>query len=90
MRKLLTASLAALSIGFATPSLRAAPAGGAIAPNATPLTRFAQGDYYGNHGYGFGWGTGYNYIPACPSNYHYACWHDPYGYRHCGCILNWW
>jgi uncharacterized membrane protein YedE/YeeE len=89
MRKLLTVSLAALAICFLTAPLLAAP-GGDTQQNATPLTQLVQDNYYGNYGYGFGWGTGYNYIPACPTNYHYTCWYDPYGYRHCGCVLNRW
>jgi hypothetical protein len=89
MRKLLTVSLAALAVCFLTTPLPAAP-GGDTQQNATSLTQLVQDNYYGNYGYGFGWGTGYNYIPACPTNYHYTCWHDPYGYRHCGCVLNRW
>jgi hypothetical protein len=89
MRKLLTLPLAALAIGLLTIPQSAAPSG-AMQQNITPLTQLVQDNYYGNYGYGFGWGTGYNYIPACPTNYHYTCWHDPYGYRHCGCVLNRW
>ena len=88
MHKLLTASLAALAINFLATPLCAA-AGGWL-PATKPLATPVQDNYYGNYGYGFGLGTGYNYIPACPTNYHYTCWHDPYGYRHCGCVLNRW
>jgi hypothetical protein len=51
-----------------------------------------QDNYHGSYTTGWGWGYGYNFIPACPTNYHYSCWPDPYGYRHCGCLLNarWW
>ncbi len=90
MRAVLTASLAIAAIGLCTASLPAAPAGGAVGRNAAPLTQLAQGDYYGGYTYGFGFGYGYDYKPACPYNYHYSCWHDPYGYRHCGCLLNRW
>jgi hypothetical protein len=89
MRPHFTAPLAALAIGLLTMSLPAAPGSGAQ-HSATPPTQLVQDNYYGNYGYGFGWGTGYNYIPACPTNYHYTCWQDPYGYRHCGCVLNRW
>ena len=91
MRAILIASVAAAAIALTSASLIAAPAGVARAPNnATPLLHLAQGNYYGGYTYGFGLGTGYNYIPACPYNYHYDCWSDPYGYRHCGCLLNRW
>jgi len=88
MPKLLTAILAALSAGLLTSPLCAA-VGGTL-PGTKPLMTLVQDNYYGNYGYGFGLGTGYNYIPACPTNYHYTCWYDPYGYRHCGCVLNRW
>lgn len=68
--------------------LSAAPAGNAP-QNATPLVH-VQGNYYGNYGYGLGLGYGYDYKPACPTYYHYDCWRDPYGYRHCGCLPNRW
>jgi hypothetical protein len=88
MRKFLLVTLAALAGALVATQLAAEPAG--IAPqNATPLIR-VQGNYYGNYGYGLGLGDGYDYKPACPTNYHYDCWHDPYGYRHCGCLLNRW
>jgi hypothetical protein len=88
MRKFLLVTLAALAGALVATQLAAAPTG--IAPqNATPLIR-VQGNYYGNYGYGLGLGDGYDYKPACPTNYHYDCWHDPYGYRHCGCLLNRW
>jgi hypothetical protein len=90
MRFALAASLAAAAIGLCTSSLSAAPGGAPGAGNATPLTHLAQSNDYGGYTYGFGWGYGYDYKPACPYNYHYTCWHDPYGYRHCGCVLNSW
>jgi uncharacterized membrane protein YedE/YeeE len=86
MRKILIATL--LLAAAAVPS--AAAPGFDTPRNATPLTRFVVDNMYGNYGYGFGFGTGYNYIPACPTGYHYDCWHDPYGYRHCGCLPNRW
>ena len=62
-----------------------------IGLSATSLS--AQG-YYGYGGYTYGWGAQYgnNFIPACPTGYHYACWHDPYGYQRCGCLVSerWW
>jgi len=88
MRKHLTAVLVALATGFLASPLFAAA--GSPLQSARPLATPVQDNYYGNYGYGFGLGTGYNYIPACPVNYHYTCWHDPYGYRHCGCVLNRW
>ena len=66
----------------------AAPTGIAAMPNATPLTQLVQDNYYGSYTTGWGWGYGYNFTPACPAHYHYSCWPDPYGYRHCGCLLN--
>jgi len=92
MRNVPSALVAALASGlFATPLL-AAPAGQAPEQSATPLLHPVQDNRYGGYTYGFGWGYGwdYDYKPACPSNYHYTCWHDPYGYRHCGCVLNRW
>jgi hypothetical protein len=86
MRKLLAVSLAVLAINFLATPLWAATGG--MLPRTKPLATLVQDNYYGNYGYGFG--TGYNYIPACPTNYHYTCWYDPYGYRHCGCVLNHW
>jgi hypothetical protein len=88
MRKFLIAALAVLAMDLSSGPLLAAP-GGAL-PVVMPLTQRVQGNYYGNYGYGFGFGYGYDYKPACPTNYHYDCWHDPYGYRHCGCVLNRW
>ena len=83
-----TIALAAIAVTLAAMPLAAEP--GVNTPqNATPLVR-VQGNYYGNYGYGLGLGDGYDYKPACPTNYHYDCWHDPYGYRHCGCVLNRW
>ncbi len=84
-----TVLMAALVLTASAVPLAAAP-GISTPPNATPLLRPVVDNMYGNYGYGFGFGTGYNYIPACPINYHYDCWHDPYGYRHCGCLLNRW
>jgi hypothetical protein len=86
----LAAYFGAAALGFGSVSGIAAPAGGAAGPNFTPLTHLAQGNYYGGYTYGFGWGTGYDYKPACPYNYYYTCWYDPYGYRHCGCVLSRW
>jgi hypothetical protein len=86
MRKTLIATL--LLAATAVPS--AATPGFNTPRNATPLTQFVVDQMYGNYGYGFGFGTGYNYIPACPTGYHYDCWSDPYGYRHCGCLPNRW
>jgi hypothetical protein len=85
MRILLIA--ASLITALTVPS--AAAPGGNARHNAAPLIR-VQGNYYGNYGYGLGLGNGYDYKPACPTNYHYDCWNDPYGYRHCGCLLNRW
>ena len=102
MRAMLTGPLAAAAIAtatiiiativMATTPLTAAPIGaaGGLAGNATPFVHRVQDNYYGGYTYGFGFGTGYNYIPACPYNYHYACWGDLYGYRHCGCLVNRW
>jgi hypothetical protein len=45
-------------------------------------------DYYGSYTTGWGWRYGFNFTPACPAHYHYSCWPDPYGYHHCGCLLN--
>ena len=88
MRTALTMSVAAAAIGLGTISLRAAPAGIAAMPNATPLTQRVQDNYYGSYTTGWGWGYGFNFTPACPAHYHYSCWPDPYGYRHCGCLIN--
>jgi hypothetical protein len=97
-----TVSLAGLVAGVALlgslSAAAAAPAGlpagtDGAAQNFTPLNaellHKAQSNYYGGYTTGFGWGWGFNYIPACPYNYHYSCWYDPaYGYRHCGCWPN--
>jgi hypothetical protein len=88
MRTALTMSVAAVAIGLGTTLLAAAPGGIATAPNATPPIQLAQSNYYGSYTTGWGWGYGFNFTPACPANYHYSCWPDPYGYRHCGCLLN--
>jgi hypothetical protein len=88
MRAVLTAALTTAVIGLGTTSLSAAPAGRATTPNATPLTQPVQDNYHGSYTTGWGWGYGYNFIAACPANYYYSCWPDPYGYRHCGCLLN--
>jgi hypothetical protein len=87
MRIGMTAMLAAITMAVAMPASSAAPSAGAAArEQAAPLTRLAQDNYHGGYTYGWGWGSGYNYIPACPTNYHYSCWQDPYGYRRCGCL----
>jgi len=72
MRTVLTVLLTAAAIGL----------------GATPVT--AQQPFYGYGGYtsGWGWTFGYNYLPACPIAYHYTCWIDPYGYKHCGCVVS--
>ena len=68
-------------------------AGIALGTSSTAPAQPAQG-FYGYGGYTYGWGGqyGYNFIPACPISYHYACWHDPYGYQRCGCVVSerWW
>jgi hypothetical protein len=81
--------LAALAGALMVTPLAAAP-GSSPQQNSTPLMQRVQGNYYGNYGYGFGFGYGYDYKPACPANYHYDCWQDSYGYRHCGCVVNRW
>ena len=86
MRIALTLSVAAVAIAPGTAPLAAAPGG--FTPNAAPLTRLVQDNYYGSYTTGWGWGYGFNFTPACPAHYHYSCWPDPYGYRHCGCLLN--
>jgi hypothetical protein len=88
MRAALTISVAAGAIGLGTTLLAAAPGGIATTPNATPLMQLVQDNYHGSYTTGWGWGYGYNFIAACPANYYYSCWPDPYGYRHCGCLLN--
>ena len=90
MRTALTMSVAAVAAGLGTVSLWAAPTGIAVLPNATPPTQLVQEnyDYYGSYTTGWGWRYGFNFTPACPAHYHYACWPDPYGYHHCGCLLN--
>jgi hypothetical protein len=88
MRTALTMAVAAVVIALGTTSLAAAPGGFTPTPNATPLTQPAQDNYYGSYTTGWGWGYGFNFTPACPAHYHYSCWPDPYGYRHCGCLLN--
>ena len=88
MRTALTMSVAAVAVGLGTISLRAAPTGIAAMPKAAPLTQPVQDNYYGSYTTGQGWGYGFNFTPACPAHYHYSCWPDPYGYRHCGCLLN--
>ncbi len=74
MRAILMASLAAVVIGW----WMALTASAAVAQNATPVTQWVQGYDYGDYYPGA-------YRPACPERYYYACWFDPYGYRHCGC-----
>jgi hypothetical protein len=88
--KTLTMSVAAVAIGLRTTLLAAAPGGIAAAPNATPRLHLVQEnyDYYGSYTTGWGWRYGFNFTPACPAHYHYSCWPDPYGYHHCGCLLN--
>ena len=86
MRKFLLATLAS---GLIVTTVAAAPDSSAQ-QNATSFMQRVQDNYYGNYGYGFGFGFGYDYKPACPTNYHYDCWYDPYGYRHCGCVPNRW
>jgi hypothetical protein len=90
MRALVTAAFTAAAIGLGATALAAAPASNAVTRNATPLTHLVQDNYYGGYTYGWGWGYGYNFTPACPTNYHYTCWFDPYGYRRCGCVINSW
>ncbi len=86
MRKVLVAAFI-----FAASAISSNAAPGVDAPrNATPIVRTGIDNMFGGYGYGFGFGTGYNYIPACPTGYHYDCWHDSYGYRHCGCVPNRW
>jgi hypothetical protein len=88
MRAVLTAALVIAAIGLSTTSPTAAPTGVAVGRNAPSFTQLVQDNHYGSYTTGFGLGYSQNYIPACPINYHYSCWSDPYGYRHCGCLLN--
>jgi len=90
MRSIVTAALAAAAAILPAASLLAAPAGNVAGQNFTPLTQLTQNNFYGGYTYGFGLGYGYDYKPACPYNYYYTCWADPYGYRHCGCVLSRW
>ena len=55
MRAILTAALAAATIGLFTASLSAAPASGAVDQNATPLIHLAQ--------YGGGYGGSMSSLP---------------------------
>ena len=82
--------VAAAAVGLGTVSLWAAPTGIVVLPSAKPPTQLVQDnyDYYGSYTTGWGWRYGFNFTPACPAHYHYSCWLDPYGYRHCGCLIN--
>ena len=83
MRAVFTTLVVAACIGLG------ADLGATTTASAQPALGF-----YGYGGYTYGWGGqyGYNFIPACPTGYHYACWHDPYGYNRCGCLVSerWW
>jgi hypothetical protein len=72
------APLAAALIGLALMPRLAAAADVAIAPDATPLPRLAQGYEYDDGHYGY-------YRPACPEHYFYTCRHDSVGAPHCAC-----
>jgi hypothetical protein len=73
MRALLTASLAAATIGLFTASLPAMPASVAVKQNATPLVQLAQ--YGGGYGYHHRYChryrvcSGYGYYRHC----HWVC-----------------
>ena len=42
--------------------------------------------HYGPRRHGWRWGRwGYNYRPACPTGYYYACRRGPLGYAQCAC-----
>jgi hypothetical protein len=42
--------------------------------------------HYGPRHHGWRWGrSGYNYRPACPTGYYYACRPGPLGYGQCAC-----
>jgi hypothetical protein len=89
-RSIAATALVAAAIALNVAPLSAAPFAAATPPDATPFTHKVQDNYFGGYTYGWGWGYGYNYKPACPYGYHYECWFDPYGYRHCGCLRNGW
>jgi hypothetical protein len=80
MRRVLTTLLVAAGVGLGATS---------TAPAQQPSLGF-----YGYGGYTYGWGgqPSYNFVPACPTFYHYSCWVDPYGYKRCGCLRSerWW
>jgi hypothetical protein len=84
MRKVLKALVVAAGIGLGATSA-------SFAQQSPPQPSLG---FYGYGGYTYGWGGqyGYNFIPACPTAYHYTCWVDPYGYKRCGCIVGpgWW
>jgi hypothetical protein len=82
MRKLLLAVVVS-PLGLAPTVLSAAPLTSPSRANATPLVHAVQFDRWSNYG---SYGYGYGYRPACPVDYHYECWRDPYGFRHCGCL----
>jgi hypothetical protein len=63
---------AAATVFWANP-LWSTPAGVAIPRNAAPFTLFV-GDYGGG-----------GYHSGCGYGYHYMCWRDDYGAKHCGC-----
>ena len=96
MRKYVSTAVAIVATLFAlVPAMNAAAMPAAPSPATASLVHKAQvfcGPYgcgpihYGPRHHGWRWGpSGYNYRPACPTDYYYACRSGPLGYGQCAC-----
>lgn len=96
MRKYVSTAAAVVATLFALlPAMNAAAMPAAPSPATASLVHKAQvfcGPYgcgpihYGPRHHGWRWGRwGYNYRPACPTGYYYACRPGPLGYGQCAC-----
>jgi hypothetical protein len=96
MRKYVSTAVAIVATLFAlVPAMNAAAMPAAPSPATASLVHKTQvfcGPYgcgpihYGPRHHGWRWGpSGYNYRPACPTGYYYACRPGPLGYGQCAC-----
>jgi hypothetical protein len=95
-RYIATIAAAGAMLVVLLPAMKAAAMPGAAAPR--PITSLVHKTkvfcgpygcghiYYGPRRYRWRWGRwGYNYRPACPTGYYYACRRGPLGYGQCAC-----
>ena len=95
MRNLVVTAATAAALYALVPVMNAAAMPASPSPGPASLVHKVQvfcGPYgcghihYGPHRRWWRWArSGYNYRPACPTGYYYACRPGPLGYGQCAC-----